>query len=331
MSPLVSILVPIYGVEKYIVKCARSLFEQTYESIEFIFVNDCTPDNSVSLLNEVLLDYPERGRNVRIINHASNKGLSGTRNTGLEVAQGDFLLFVDSDDYIDKDVVEKLVKTALSNDADIVAYDFRYIYNDRDFVVHRDVKPHSKEYVCQLLTYQAGVTMCGKLIRRDLFIDNNIRFIENLNFGEDYVTSPRIAYYASKIAHCPDVYYNYVQYNESSYTTSYRSKNIDDLIRALDVIQEFFLSKEDYSYFKDTIEDAYLYNKVKLLISICLHYRKVGHRLKEVSALYTEKQSSSLNLSRSYKFLLWMSNHELYMAMRIYVLFGYKIKQLFKK
>ena len=250
----------------------------------------------------------------------------------MEIAQGDFLLFVDSDDYIDKDVVEKLVQTALSNDADIVAYDLRYIYdNGRDFIVYQNVKTQSKEYVCQLLTYQAGVTMCGKLVKRDLFIKNNIRFIENLNFGEDYVTSPRIAYYASKIAHCPDVYYNYVQYNESSYTMSYRPKNIDDLIRALDIIQEFFLSKEDYSYFKESIEDAFLCNKVKLLISICLHYKKVGHRLKEISALYVEKHSSSLNMSRSYKMLLWMSSHRLYMAMRIYVLFGYKIKQLFKK
>lgn len=331
MSPLVSILVPIYGVEKYIEKCARSLFEQTYKSIEFIFVNDCTPDDSVSVLNEVLISYPERAQDVRVINHVTNKGLSGARNTGLEVAHGDFLLFVDSDDYIDKDAVEKLVNTALSNDADIVVYDMRYIYNDREFIVRKNIKALSKEYVCQLLTYQAGVTICGKLIKRDLFINNNIRFIEDLNFGEDYVTSPRVAYNASRIAHCSDVYYNYVQYNDSSYTMSYRSKNIDDLIRALDIIQTFFLSKDDYSYFKDTIEEAYLHNKVKLLISICLHYSKVGHRLKEVAGLYTDKHSSLHNLSRSYKALLWLSERRLYLIMRIYVLLGYKVKQLIKK
>lgn len=331
MTPLVSILVPIYGVEKYIERCARSLFEQTYKSIEFIFVNDCTPDDSVSVLNEVLLSYPERAQDVRVINHVTNKGLSGARNTGLEVAHGDFLLFVDSDDYIDKNAVEKLVNTALSSGADIVAYNTRYIYNDREFIVGQKIKTQSKEYVCQLLTYQAGVTIWGKLIKRDLFINNNVRFIEGLNFGEDYVTSPRVAYYASRIVHCPDVYYNYVQYNDSSYTMSYCSKNIDDLIRALGILQAFFLSKDDYPYFKDAIEEAYLHNKVKLLIAICLHYKKVGHRLKEVSELYFDKHSLSHNLSRSYKVLLWLSKHRLNLIMRIYVLLGYKVKQLIKK
>lgn len=150
MKPLVSILVPIYGVEKYIEKCARSLFEQTYENLEYIYVNDCSPDNSVQILNEVLNDYPNRSRYVRIINQDKNSGVSAARNTSLDIASGKYLLFVDSDDYIDVDVVEKLVGVAESNNSDIVAYDMRYIFTDKSFIVHQNgIKENAKEYTCQ--------------------------------------------------------------------------------------------------------------------------------------------------------------------------------------
>ena len=329
MKPLVSILVPIYGVEKYIEKCARSLFEQTYENLEYIYVNDCSPDNSVQILNEVLNDYPNRSRYVRIINQDKNSGVSAARNTSLDIASGKYLLFVDSDDYIDVDVVEKLVGVAESNNSDIVAYDMRYIFTDKSFIVHQNgIKENAKEYTCQLLVYQAGVTICGKLIKRDLFIDNNIRFVDNLNFGEDYMTSPRISYYASRISHCPSTYYNYVQYNDSSCTTAYRSKNIDDLVRALELIELFFSYKEDYAYFKKSIDEAFLINKVKLLIAVCLHYKQVGDRLIEVSNLYSNRNSSNLSIAN--KILLWMSRNKLFALMRFYVVLGYRIKHIVK-
>ena len=330
MCPLVSILVPIYKVEGFIEKCARSLFEQTYSSIEYIFVNDCTPDNSMTILRKVLQKYPQRSQDVKIINHKENRGLSATRNTALEVAKGEFLLFVDSDDYIDKDTVERLVATSVADNADIIVYDMRYVYKDTSYTIHQNIKTSPQEYVCQLLTYQVGVTIWGKLIKRSLFVENDIQFIEGLNFGEDYVTSPRIAYYASRIAYCPDVYYNYVQCNETSYTIGYRSKNVDDLKRALDILSSFFVSKQDYPLYKDAVGEAFLINKVKLLIAICLHYKQMQPRLDEVSGLYQDKYDLLPNISHEYRLLLWMSGRRLFFIMRTYVVLGYKIKQFIK-
>ena len=100
----VSILVPVYGVEKYIERCARSLFEQTYENLEYIFVNDCTPDKSMEILMRVMEDYPNRKGNVRIFHHEHNRGLSAARNTALDAATSPFVTHVDSDDYLDCDV-----------------------------------------------------------------------------------------------------------------------------------------------------------------------------------------------------------------------------------
>lgn len=98
----VSILVPIYGVEQYIERCAKSLFEQTYSEIEYVFVNDCTKDDSIGVLNRVLEKFPQRKLQVRIINHEKNKGLGAARRTAILNANGDYILHVDSDDYIAK-------------------------------------------------------------------------------------------------------------------------------------------------------------------------------------------------------------------------------------
>ena len=97
-NPKVSIIVPIYGVEHFIERCARSLFEQTLDGIEFIFVNDSTPDNSISILLRVLEDYPNRQNQVRIVQHEVNKGLPFARQTGIRLAKGEYIAHCDSDD-----------------------------------------------------------------------------------------------------------------------------------------------------------------------------------------------------------------------------------------
>lgn len=103
-------MVPIYGVEKYIERCARSLFEQTYENLEYIFVDDCTPDKSIEILERVMEDYPNRKEQVRIIRHEHNRGLAAARNTALDAATSPFITHVDSDDYLSLDAIRLFVE-----------------------------------------------------------------------------------------------------------------------------------------------------------------------------------------------------------------------------
>ena len=100
---LVSILVPVYKVEDYIERCARSLFEQTYSNLEFIFVDDCSPDDSVEILGRIMDDYPARKEAVRIIRHNHNRGSAASRNTALDNGSGEFVFAVDSDDWLELD------------------------------------------------------------------------------------------------------------------------------------------------------------------------------------------------------------------------------------
>lgn len=118
--PKVSVIVPVYGVEKYIERCARSLFEQTLDDIEFIFVDDCTPDKSIDILKNVLTEYPQRKNQVKIISHETNMGLPIARQSGLKVAFGDYIAHCDSDDWVDVTMYEKMYNKAIEEGSDVV-------------------------------------------------------------------------------------------------------------------------------------------------------------------------------------------------------------------
>ena len=120
----VSILIPVYKVEKYIERCARSVFEQTFGDLEIIFVDDCSPDNSITILKRVLEDYPDRKKQTRIIRHKKNEGLSGARNTAIKAATGDYIYFLDSDDEISKDCIQELIGPLKKTHYDFVIGDY---------------------------------------------------------------------------------------------------------------------------------------------------------------------------------------------------------------
>ena len=128
--PKVSILVPIYGTEKYIEKCARSLFEQTYDNIEYIFVNDCTKDASVEILKKTIEDYPQRKSQVTIISHNTNRGLAASRLTAFEHSTGAYLWCVDSDDYADVQAVSIIVPY-MERGYDFISFNY-YTNNGND-------------------------------------------------------------------------------------------------------------------------------------------------------------------------------------------------------
>ena len=207
--PLVTVIVPIYKVEKYIGYCAESLFAQTYSEIEYIFVNDCTPDKSVDIVRAVLEKYPERKLHVRFINNMINQGLAYCRNIGVSHAQGEYLMHVDSDDYVAKDAVENLLGTALRENADIVVSNFFLVTQTgikNDILAYPDDKDI---YLKKILQRDLRVGVCGKFLKRKLYTEHGIEVPAGIDFGEDMVTFPRLVYYANKIAlSSPFYYYN---------------------------------------------------------------------------------------------------------------------------
>ena len=124
MTYKVSVIIPVFNVRNFIERCARSHFEQTLEDIEYIFVDDASPDDSVDILKACIERYPERKEQVRILVHEQNQGLPAARNTGLAVATGEYVFHCDSDDFVEKDMLEEMYGAAKEKDADMVYCNF---------------------------------------------------------------------------------------------------------------------------------------------------------------------------------------------------------------
>ena len=213
--PLVSILIPVYQVEQYIERCARSVFGQTYDNMEYIFVDDCSPDNSIQILEEVLAHYPHRSSQVRIIKHDQNEGLAVARNTAISNATGVFVFNLDSDDYIETDTIEALVNLQEQTNADVVTG--RMYINDDEIDPHY-VEPFYQSKDEMLTTIVSDLwhhEFVNRLVRRSLFIDHEIKALPRVNICEDWQMTAKVVYYADICVTADKYTYHYV-YNPSS-------------------------------------------------------------------------------------------------------------------
>lgn len=250
----VSILIPIYGVELFIEKCTRSLMEQTYKDIEYIFVNDCSPDNSVAVLESVVKQYPDRISQVHIISHESNKGLAGARQTGLEAATGDTVLFIDSDDYIKTNTVERLVETMQATNADVVdggySIEEEGVITSNFYPLHLSSKAYLKTILCQSVESNRVV---GRLIKHSLFSKHGITFIQGVDFAEDFSVIPRILANATR-SWVDECFYLYRQDNPDSYSHNISTKNAVSYYKAQQIVGSYFVSHNNLKNYRFAAE-----------------------------------------------------------------------------
>lgn len=259
---LVSILVPIYNVEKYIRRCLNSLFEQDFLDIEYVFVNDASPDNSMKILQEVMLDYPQRCCQVKIINHQFNRGLAASRRTAIENATSPYILHVDSDDYIEKKLVSSLYHRACEEKADLVLSSTLIEYSTKKIPLENGWNSNKWEYLSLMLVRKVPTNIWGKLIKRNLVIEHSIFAEEGVNQGEDYQVVPQIVYYAKSITDVDAVYY-YNKTNNLSYTNNISLKGIKNIIHSQEILVDFFSTKNEIS--KSLLDESCIYNKLTLL------------------------------------------------------------------
>ncbi len=246
--PKVSILVPIYGVENFIEKCAESLLQQSYGNLEYIFVDDCTQDRSLDVLHSVLQKYPERRDQVKIIKHEHNKGLAAARNTAVAAAHGSFLMHVDSDDWLEKNTIEKCVAIQQENDADIVSFGCWREYRDKTIVQCPPKFSSSKDLCLSLIKKKWGkqnvnVGIWGRLVRKTLYTDNNIEVEEGVNMAEDYQVITKLAYYASSISVLDEPLLHYNLQNSNSYVNSISLESARQSERSFQIVYDFFSNK----------------------------------------------------------------------------------------
>ncbi len=205
----VSIIVPIYNVEQYLTRCIDSLINQTLQNIEIILVNDASPDHSDYIMNQ----YQKKYSNVKCIYLESNRKQGGARNAGIRIAEGEYLLFVDSDDWVSKDYCEKLYQCAVSTSSDVVYSDYVRAYEEYEKNMIFSLVCNQEMGVLdptkrKLILLENITPAWGKLIRTDFFIKNNLYFSEN-TFYEDVSVIPLLGIYAEKVSKIEDSYYYY--------------------------------------------------------------------------------------------------------------------------
>lgn len=224
----ISVIIPIYKVEQFIIRCAVSLMEQTLNEVEYIFVNDATPDNSIVLLNEVLGRYPERKDSIQIIAHKKNKGLPAARNTGLSVAQGEYIFHCDSDDFVELDMLEQLYGKATETDADIVWCDWWLSFAKNERYMKQPEYGTPIDALKGMLSGVMKFNVWNKLIKRKLYTDSNITFPAGYGMGED-MTMMRLFARAEKVVYLPKAFYHYVQLNTGAFSKTYSNRHLEEL------------------------------------------------------------------------------------------------------
>ena len=256
----VSVVIPVYKVEHFIVKCARSLFAQTLEDVEFIFVDDASPDRSMDLLKECIQKYPKRKGQIKILTHANNKGWPAARNTGLSVATGEYVFHGDSDDFIDKDMLETLYYTVKEQKADIVWCDWYLSFEKNERYMKQPEYSTSLEALKGMLSGVMKFTVWNKLVKRSLYVDNHIEFPNGYGMGED-MTMMMLFSCADKVAYLPRAFYHYVKLNTDAFTQTFSKRHLIDLKYNVQRIEDYMHSKYGVSLDK---EIAFLKLDVKL-------------------------------------------------------------------
>lgn len=241
--PAVSVIIPIYNVEAFIGRCARSLMEQTLRDVEFVFVDDASPDNSVSVLKSVLAEYPHRQQNIILITHQANKGLPAARNRGLDVASGEYIFHCDSDDYMEPRMLELLYTKAKESGADMVWCDWFLTYAARERYMRQPSFSSPGECVRAMLSGAMKFNVWNKLARRSLYADNAVSFPSRYGMGED-LTMIRLTACALKVAYVPQALYHYVKTNSRAFSQTYSPRNLKELRHNVDETARFFLNRD---------------------------------------------------------------------------------------
>lgn len=214
--PKVSVIIPVFGVEKYIERCARSLFEQTLDDIEYLFIDDCTPDRSIEILQQVLDEYPQRKPQVVIHRMEQNSGQAAVRKWGMQNATGEYVIHCDSDDWVDTDMYRAMYMKAVEDDADCVVCD--YTVTDGQGKDNSIIACHDKNkehFILGLLLQKDSWVLWNKLFKRMTYSEGIIYPKENV--GEDLALCLQLLQKCNKVSYVSQSLYYYF-YNAGSVT-----------------------------------------------------------------------------------------------------------------
>lgn len=231
---MVSIIVPVYNAEKYLHKCIDSILAQTYTDFELLLIDDGSKDKSSAICDE----YAVKDARVRVF-HKENGGVSKARNWGLDNAKGEWITFVDADDWVHEDFLKNRIALALYDNADIIYCDIEYVYDNQRVYGKMAEQVEGKaetvnSWILSRTTYSPII-----LAKKSIFDKYKLRYIEGLRFGEDFNLIIKLVMYADKVVHVNEALYYYNKLNENSAMTKLHLYRDDLQIVYTDLVESF--------------------------------------------------------------------------------------------
>ncbi|MBZ5749697.1 glycosyltransferase family 2 protein [Metabacillus rhizolycopersici] len=336
MVPIVSIIVPVYNCENYISTCLESILNQTYSKIEIIIVNDGSIDKS----EQIIMEYKEKDNRI-IYLYQENSGPSEARNKGILTSTGEYLVFIDSDDTVDKHYIELLLKETISSDADLVCCGYKDhskygIKNHTDFNFNDSVSLHSfMEMVCN----GTGGVLWSKIFKNEIIVKYNLKMDKNIFMSEDLVFVLQYVSHCKVFAAIKEYLYNYNRLNQGSISSNISINYINNNIMVCKYLEKIFRSvKLDEQKSKQIIikriQDFILSiveqqsNNVKKI-----GIKKVSQNVKELLSIpYIVKYKGEFrSTSMYYKPYLFLIKNKFYKSCIIYGLYLNMLRILKRK
>lgn len=329
----VSVIIPVYNVEAYLPKCIESVQNQTEKDIEIILVDDGSTDSCGAICDR----YAKEDERISVL-HQENGGLSAARNAGIRVASADYLLFIDSDDYVDSDLVERAFSAALENGADIVAYGYQKVTENGDVSFVYDLPADLPSVAFSLAEVPSALLMapsaCNKLFRKSLF--------ENLGFPprvwyEDLRTVPKLYPQVSKIVCLHGFYpYKYLARQNSIMTSGNIERTKTDRIAAVDSVLSFYKEAGLYEKYKPQLEWLYFFHGYFLPCREIMNFsgdsKTAMQALKanlaeKIRGFIPQNSPYFATLSKREKLIFALTYNEHYFTLKLFVKINQKLKK----
>jgi glycosyltransferase involved in cell wall biosynthesis len=309
---LVSVLVPIYNVEQYLGKTLDSIFTQTYQNVEYVFVNDCSPDNSLGVLKESINSHHIDESRYTIVCHEQNEGIAVSRADCIAQAKGDYVFFVDSDDWIEPDTVRQMVAATHGGTVDIVGCDFAKDYVSGKTTYHTENYADTcRENMLRCLNYDIATVLWKLLIRRSLF--DNITITPHVDIVEDYIISVKLYYFAESFAPLHKVFYHYVQYNQERVSLQ-TLRSITMHIKGVKEVEDFLNGKGLYD---DVVRNKMNLRKFNIRSNFVLNKSLMDAEAYRNTFPETAGVWRQMNYSTKEKVKFWMAEHGLFPLLKL--------------
>lgn len=261
----VSVIVPVYNVSRYVNKCVESIFSQSLQDLQIIFIDDCSTDDSIKIIQDVLQKYPSRIPDTLFITMPRNSGLAAARREGYLNAEGEYTICCDSDDWVDLDYYETLLNEARCLNADIVIGGIAEHKENKTNKSNTSLYGSGKDILEHWYTNPIHMSECNKLIRRSVLVDNSLLPYNGINMWEDNGLMHRVFYYCQKVGSVAGTYYHYNRINQTAITHGYSRHSVNQMIACATLLDVFYQKVINPERFIKTRESLKFLARINLL------------------------------------------------------------------